>query len=521
MPRTSAYSDATSLQSKFATVPATQIPRSVFDRSHVHKTTFDAGYLIPILCDEVLPGDTLSCRTTAFIRMSTPIYPVLDNLFASFFFFSCPKRILWTNWVKMMGEQDDPGDSTDFYVPQFTSTTVTQRTLSDYIGIPPGVSLDFNSWWHRCYNRVWKEWFRDEDLQDSPTIDTGDGPDNMANYELLKRGKRHDYFTSCRPWAQKGTAVELPLGTTAPVISAGTGIPEFTISGTDAFFLQSQSSGADAVWDRARGAAASAEWDVTSLQADLTNATAATINAIREAFQAQRMLEKDARAGTRYQELLMSHFGVTNPDLRMQRPEYLGGGRVRISYNPVVNSAWVTNPVGQLAGYASQVADGIGFTKSFTEHCVILGLVCVHADLTYQQGLHRKFSRQDRYDYYWPSLAFLGEQEVLSKEIYVDGTANDDDVFGYQERWAEYRYEPSRTSAQMRSTDPTPLDPWHFALEFSSRPLLNDTFIQEDPPVDRTQYAPTEPNILADIFFNYKHVRPMPTRSVPGLIDHF
>ncbi|MGL5408903.1 MAG: major capsid protein, partial [Shewanella sp.] len=476
------------------------------------------------------PGDTFHLSTQALARLSTPIVPIMDNVKLDVHYFSVPCRLVWDNWQRFMGERKNPSDSVDFLVPTINSgeTGFGFYSIADMMGIPPNVpNLEVNALPFRAYWLIYNEWFRDQNLMDAVDIDLSDASrvvrESDARFAdghsaMGHRCKRHDYFTSCLPWPQKGEGVELPLG--VPEISYNRAM---TLTDDVGFLSPMTAAVGGDLWTSEQ-----MQHDVALRFADagfdLSPSSALTINTLRQAFQMQKMLERDARGGSRYVEIIRSHFGVISPDARLQRPEYLGMSSFDINVNPVVQNS-ATNevsPQGNLAAYGVGGGAQHGFSHSFVEHCYVIGIASVRQDQTYQYGVERLWNRRTRFDFYWPSLSHLGEQGVLNKEIYATGTAADEEVFGYQERYAEYRYKPNRVSGFMRSSSPQPLDVWHLAQKFDSAPALTSEFIVEtSTTLDRCLAVQNEPQFIGDFHFNLKCVRPMPAYSVPGMIDHF
>lgn len=520
----------------YAQVPKAKLPRSSFNRSHSYKTTMDCDYLVPFYVDEVIPGSTFRMTATPLIRLNSPtLHPLMDSLRATIHWFFTPYRILWENWERMHGSQDDPGDSIAFTVPVLSTggQTVAAGDLGDYMGLPYGMdphghsvsALPF-----RAYHKIWNEWYRDENLQDqipAGGVPTDDGPDNqsLSNFDEvpLKRGKRYDYFTSSLPSPQKGTAVSIPLGTIADVVGDGSN-PLFTAPGVSSTTLQNNLTGGNVETPGSPTSTGAMGWDDPHLQADLSTATAATINELRLAFQTQRLLERDARSGTRYVEHLAAHFGIDNyPDARLQRPEFLGGSNIPININQIANtSADGTQEQGELTGFGIGQGSS-GFTKSFVEWGVIIGLISIQGDITYSQGLDRMWNRSTRYDFAYPVLSQVGEEAVLDKEIYFNaGDGQNDDVWGYQPRYESYRFKNSRNTGLMSVDAASSLSSWHLQEDFASRPSLDDTFIQSNTatPLDRAIAIPSEPQFNVDIYLDLQCALPLPLYGVPGNLDH-
>lgn len=540
-------------QAHFATNPTNiDIQRSKFTRPSQHKTTFNTGDLIPIYVDEVLPGDTAVMDMSAIIRMSTPIYPVMDNAFCDIYYFFVPNRLVWEHWRELNGQNNTTfwEQTVEYEVPQITAPTGgwAKGTIADYMGIPTKIdNISISAMPFRAYCLIYNEWFRDENLKQPANVnldDTNQTGSNGNNYITdaqlggmpCKAAKYPDYFTTALPEPQKGPDVMLPLGQSAPItgtIYAGTGvttnnkynlsIDSTIIPGTNMQYLTGTTSGT-ATREGLKIDIPMASKENT-LTADLSQATGATINMLRQAFAVQRLYEKDARGGTRYTEIIRAHFGVISPDARQQRPEYLGGNRFPININQVVQNSSTdnTSPQGNVAAYSLTGMSKHTFTKSFTEHGFIIGLACVRTDHTYQQGIERMWSRKGRFDFYWPSLANIGEQAILNKEIYAQGTDADEEAFGYQEAWGDYRYKPNRVSGAFRSNYETTLDAWHYADYYESQPILGSTWIDETREnVNRTIAVQDEleDQFIADFYFKNTMVRPMPLYSIPGLIDH-
>lgn len=570
---------------RFSDAPAMYMKRTKFDRSHVYKTTFDSGKLIPVFVDEVLPGDTTRMSVNYFARLATPIKPIMDNIYLDWFFFFVPNRLVWEHWQNFCFEQEDPDDSTDYVIPTVTaignSDNAYLGSLWDYFGLPVNTSGNLSgisALPFRGVYLIWNEWFRDENLQKSVKIQKGDtnevlnsaraaeqpfwvfttGTNIFPGFACPPRGKRHDYFTSALPWTQKGPGVSIGLAGTASIVDpsptsgyllhstsnqlaavsayggdASSSGGRRIVSGTNSIsfnnYGSSDYSGVGGFAGNTSGKITMSAQPASGFLAndsyvDLDTSSIFTINSLRTAFQMQKFYERLARGGSRYTEVLRSFFGVVSPDARLQRPEFLGSFTKMVNVNPIAQTSATdnTSPQGNLSAYGVTAAKFHGFTKSFVEHGYIIGFVCARADLTYQQGINKMWLRSTVYDFYWPTFAHLGEQAIELREIYAQGSEADNTVFGYQERYAEYRYKPSQITGKFRSSvvDGS-LDMWHLSQFFKNAPTLSEEFIVENPPIERVIAVTSEPEFLLDIGFRYTTVRPMPMFGTPGLVDHF
>lgn len=548
-------------ESHFSLTPTVSIGRSKFDRSFDCKTTFNTGSLIPIYCSDVLPGDSVKMRMSEVVRMMTPICPVMDNAYLDTYFFFVPNRLIWDNFKRFMGENDTAPwtQTTEYEIPQIIAPEAGWKkgSLADYFGYPTNVgSYKASALPFRAYVKIWNDWFRDQNLKNPCYLTTGDadiqGTDKStlgANYDYVvdtekgaapcKVAKFHDYFTSCLPAAQKGNPVYVPLGKTAPLIgSDANSATDQNLVGKP-LMLASPYTPTQLNVQTTDGTAYLSTGKTISLEVDLSKALGATVNELRAAFQIQKYYEKDALYGTRYIESVRAHFGVVNPDFRVQRSEYLGGKRIPLNMNQVIQTdasgkssyfdstanKWVTEnktPQGNTAAYSvtSDVNEDL-FSHSFTEHGWIIGLCCVRTDHSYQQGLNRMFSRKKRFDFYTPEFANLGNTDVKVKEIFLQNTDDDEKAFGYQEAWADYRFQPSIVTSSMRSNYAQSLDIWHYADDYASKPSLGSEWIDEpESNMARTLAVQDEDQLFGDFYFGAIWTRPMPMYSIPGLIDH-
>ena len=547
---------------RFSDAPAMYMKRTKFDRSHVYKTTFNSGRLIPVFVDEVLPGDTTRMSVNYFARLATPIKPIMDNIYLDWFFFFVPNRLVWEHWQNFCFEQEDPDDSTDYVIPAIMADDNKNNTylgsLWDYFGLPlntSGTISGVSALPFRAVYLIWNEWFRDENLQKSVKIQKGDtnevlnsarvsdqpswlfksGTGIFPGYPCPPRGKRHDYFTSALPWTQKGPGVSIGLAGTADLVLSSNNNPILFSGGSGNSAFENMS-----VYSAKIGKEANIQGYTGEIEnkgylkfgsdvglkgyADLDSSSIFTINSLRTAFQMQKFYERLARGGSRYTEVLRSFFGVVSPDARLQRPEFLGSFTKMVNVNPIAQTSATdtTSPQGNLSAYGVTASKFHGFTKSFVEHGYIIGFVCARADLTYQQGVNKMWLRSTVYDFYWPTFAHLGEQAIELREIYAQGSEADTTVFGYQERYAEYRYKPSQITGKFRSSVVSgTLDVWHLSQFFKNAPALNEEFITENPPIKRIIAVQDEPEFLLDVGFRYTTVRPMPMFGTPGLVDHF
>ncbi|MCE7766431.1 phage capsid protein [Pseudomonas putida] len=521
----------------FAQNPQVGVSRSRFQRNSDNKTTFNTGDLIPVYLDEVLPGDTHQVDVACVMRMATPIFPVMDNAYCDFYFFFVPNRLLWEHWKEFMGENKETAwtPKTEYSVPQVTAPKGgwEEGTLADYLGLPTKVEgISVSALPGRAYGLIYNEWFRNQNVTQPTLVEVTDATTTGKNdgsatndsaitlAKPLKAAKVFDYYTGALPEPQKGEPITIPLGDTAKIYAYEENGAKFKGSqDLSNFHIYNEDKKTEGLTAYPGNVALG----MLTLKTDLSSVTAATINQLRQAFQIQKLLEKDARGGTRYREVLREHFGVISPDSRMQIPEYLGGYRLPINVSQVIQTSSTdgTSPLGNTAALSVTSMNKPMFTKSFTEHGFIMGLAVVRTDQTYQQGIERMWSRTGRYDYYWPVLANIGEQAILNKEIYAQGNAKDNEAFGYQEAWADYRYKPSKVTGLFRSNAQQSLDAWHYAQDYDALPTLSTAWMEQtDTEMKRTLAVQSQPDFIADFYFMNKTTRCMPVYSIPGLIDH-